>query len=569
MEGTEADILIVGGGGAALCAALHAFDRSPRLRIVLVVKGLLGKSGCTRMVQGGYNAVLYAPDSLEIHFADTIQGGAFLNDQELAWVLVTEAPNRLRELESRYGCFFDRAPDGRIDQKPFAGQSRDRTVHKGDLTGIEIMNRLMEQVMARGLNVLEEHRAVAMLPTGAGGAGGVLVLDIRRGEFLEVRARATLLATGGGPTMYRLATPSAEKSCDGMALALRAGAPLMDMEMVQFHPTGLLVGASLASGTILEEGLRGVGGRLYNGRGERFMERYDPVRLERATRDLVSRACYLEVMAGRGTPHGGVWLDMSHLGAEFVEATFPGMAERCRDLGFDLARGRVEVSPTAHFMMGGVPIDRECRTALPGLFAAGEDAAGVHGANRLGGNGVAESTVFGGIAGDVLADAVAGAPIPRIDEAAVRREVERLLAPLGREAGEDVWPLAEAMRNLMWEKVGVVRNGADLRQAVAGLGDLRERAARVMGPGGRAYNMAWNAWLDLESRLLVSEAIARSALRREESRGAHFRSDFPERADGHFLQNIWLRLAGQTFEVSMRPVRLTRMKPEAEPVTAG
>ncbi len=435
IDAAEADVLILGAGGAGLCAALHAADASPKLRVTVVVKGLLGRAGCTRMVQGGYNAVLTEPDSLEAHLVDTLAGGGFINDQELVWALVTEAPRRALELEWRYGCLFDRTREGRIHQKPFAGQSHDRTIHKGDLTGIEIMNRLSEQTLARpNVAVFEECRAVELLCDGAGRAAGALVLDLRTGRFVAIRALATLLAMGGGPTMYRVIACSADKAADGVALAYRAGLPLRDMEMVQFHPTGLVIPGSLMTGALLEEGLRGAGGHLRNGRGERFMERYDPRRMERSTRDLVARAAFLEVAEGRGTPNGAVWIDVSHLGAEVVETNFRGMVKRCRDFGRDLARGPVEVGPTTHFMMGGVVIDTACRTAIEGLFAAGEDTGGVHGANRLGGNGVAESTVFGGIAGDVMAESVAGRPLPRVAGPALEDLARRVTAPLERPA---------------------------------------------------------------------------------------------------------------------------------------
>src|SRR5688572_17944093 len=391
------------------------------------------------MVQGGYNAVLTEPDSLDAHLLDTLKGGGFLNDQELAWTLVTESPKRVLELESRYGCFFDRHPDGRIHQKPFAGQTHDRTVHKGDLTGIEIMNRLTEQTHARAnIRPLEECRAVELLRDDAGRAAGALVLDMRTGRFVAVSARATLLAMGGGPTMYRVFACSADKSSDGIALAYAAGLPLRDMEMVQFHPTGLVIPGSLMTGALLEEGLRGAGGLLRNGAGERYMERYDPVRKERSTRDLVSRASFMEIQAGRGTPNGAVWIDVSHLGAAVVETSFRGMVKRCRDFGRDLAREPVEVGPTAHFMMGGIVIDRACRTDVEGLFAAGEDTGGVHGANRLGGNGVAESTVFGGIAGDVMAAFVEGRPAPLVSAGALQASVSALSAPLARPATGEI-----------------------------------------------------------------------------------------------------------------------------------
>src|SRR5437763_4041311 len=303
MNQLETDMLILGAGGAGLFAALHAKKGAPELDVTIAVKGLLGKCGCTRMVQGGYNVALAPGDSIERHFMDTIEGGQWLNDQDLAWLLVEQAPVRIRELENEIGCFFDRNPDGTVHQKAFAGQTFDRTVHKGDLTGIEIVNRLSEQIWRRDVRRLEDHRALDLIPAADGsGLAGVYMLDMRTGEPSFVRAKATLLATGGGPTMYLYHTPSGDKSCDGMAMALRAGLPLRDMEMVQFHPTGLLAGpGTRMTGTVLEEGLRGAGGRLLNGAHDRFMQRYDP-RAERATRDIVSRAIYTEMREGRQSP---------------------------------------------------------------------------------------------------------------------------------------------------------------------------------------------------------------------------------------------------------------------------
>src|SRR5262245_54711372 len=448
------------------------------------------------MVQGGYNAVLAEPDSIDAHFLDTVVGGGGINDQELVWTLVTEAPGRVLELESRYGCFFDRHPDGRIHQKPFAGQTHDRTIHKGDLTGIEIMNRLTEQVWIRpSIRTLEEHRAVELLLDGAGRVGGALVLDIRRGGFTAVRSRATLLAMGGGPTMYKVIACSADKAADGIALALRAGATVKDMEMVQFHPTGLVVPNSLMTGALLEEGLRGAGGKLLNGKGERFMANYDPDRLERSTRDLVARACFTEVQEGRGSPHGGVWIDVSHLGARNVEKSFRGMVRRCRDFGRDLARQPVEVGPTAHFMMGGVVIDHDCRTAIDGFFVAGEDTGGVHGANRLGGNGVADSTVFGGIAGDRMADWVIDRPLLPMSAGAGEGERRGAAAPLGGGGAAELSALQARLRDLMWERVGLVRDAAGLRAALAEIDTIGTRLAGTGVPGDPAFNLAWQDWL--------------------------------------------------------------------------
>jgi fumarate reductase flavoprotein subunit len=561
IERLATDVLVLGAGGAGLCAALHAADASPSLRVTVVVKGLLGRAGCTRMVQGGYNAVFTAPDSLDAHLSDTLQGGGWINDQEMVWRLVTEAPGRVLELESRYGCFFDRTPEGRIHQKPFAGQSHDRTIHKGDLTGIEIMNRLTEQVQSRpNVTVLEERRAVELLLDDAGRAAGALVLDIRDGGLAAVGARATLLAMGGGPTMYKVIACSADKSADGIALAYRAGLALRDMEMVQFHPTGLVIPGSLMTGALLEEGLRGAGGHLRNGLGERFMERYDAARMERSTRDLVSRASFLEITQGRGTPNGGVWIDVSHLGAEHVERAFRGMVRRCRDFGRDLARGPVEVQPTTHFMMGGVVVDPSCRTAIEGLFAAGEDAGGVHGANRLGGNGVAESTVFGGIAGDVMAGFVEGRAEARLSAAGLDDVARAVEAPRGRAAAEDLYALQRELRELMWDRAGLVRDAAGLGEAQRGVERIAEALTRVGVPGHGAFNVAWQDWLNLGNQTAVARLIVASALERRESRGAHFRSDFPSPDPGPPF-SVRARQGDGGPRVWREPVALTRLAP--------
>ncbi len=563
IDAFECDVLVLGAGGAGLCAALHAADASPTLSIAVVVKGLFGRAGCTRMVQGGYNAVLTPPDSLEAHLTDTLDGGGWINDQELVWRLVTEAPGRVLELESRYGCLFDRNAEGRIHQKPFAGQTHDRTVHKGDLTGIEIMNRLTEQAQARpSIRAFEECRAVELLRDDAGRAAGALALDARAGRFFALRARATLLAMGGGPTMYRVIACSADKAADGIALAYRAGLPLRDMEMIQFHPTGLVIPGSLMTGALLEEGLRGAGGQLRNGLGERFMARYDAARMERSTRDLVSRASFLEVSQGRGTPNGGVWIDVSHLGAEVVERNFRGMVRRCRDFGRDLARGPVEVGPTAHFMMGGVVVDPDCRTAIEGLFAAGEDTGGVHGANRLGGNGVAESTVFGGIAGDVMAAFVAGRPMSRVSEAALEAAAARCAAPLGRGGGAEVYAIQRELRDVMWERAGLVRDAEGLGVAAATLERLTERLGVVGVPGHGPLNTAWQDWLNLDSQLTAARLIVASALARRESRGAHWRRDFPVPAA---TPPVCVRVQGRDGAplVWAEPVAMTRARPPA------
>ena len=559
----QTDILILGSGGAGLFAALHAHQHAPNLKITVAVKGLLGKSGCTRMVQGGYNVALAEGDSVERHFMDTIEGSKWLSDQDLAWTLVSTAVERIRELENELGCFFDRNPDGTIHQKAFAGQTFDRTVHKGDLTGIEIINRLAEQVWARGIDRLEEHRAIELIKTPDGSAlAGVLMVDMRTGEFVFVQAQAVLLATGGGPTMYKYHTPSGDKSCDGLAMALRAGLPLRDMEMVQFHPTGLLAGTGTRmTGTVLEEGLRGAGGWLLNGQGERFMSLYDE-RGERATRDIVSRSIYREMRDGHTTPNGGVWIQMHHLGVDNVRRQFKGMVERCADCGFDLAGGRVEVVPTAHYMMGGVVFEPDTRTPLTALFAAGEDTGGVHGANRLGGNGVANSTVFGGIAGDAMARWVLREGTWRApDEAALAAAVDRAEAPL-RQAPGDLEAVREALFTCMWEDVGILRTAESLQRGLQRLQALDEQLARTgVAETDRAFHMGWHDWLNLKSLVEVSRVIALSALAREDSRGAHFREDFPEAGafdDSHF---IVVRQEGDDLRLTRQAVRFTRVSP--------
>src|SRR5262245_24805788 len=477
------DFLILGAGGAGMLAALHVTTANPRARIVIAVKGLIGQSGCTRMVQGGYNCVLNSADSFDKHFDDTIKGGQFLNNQELAWALVNDSPDRIIELENRVGCLFDRNPDGTIHQKPFAGQSFDRTVHKGDLTGIEIMSNLRDWVFEQpNVTVLEETRGLDFLTESSRVVGAVL-LDNCRGRFISVTAKATLSATGAGATMYHISSPSLEKAADGQAMAARLGAEFVDMEMMQFHPTGILAGKSIATGGLLEEGLRGAGAQLYNALGERYMERYAPDKLERATRDVVSRAGYMEIMAGRGTPAGGVLLDATHI--KDVAKHFAGMVDRCREYGFDLVNSRVEVSPSSHYHMGGIVIDVNCHTSIDGLFAAGEDTGGVHGANRLGGNGVADSIVFGARAGDTMVDGVGHKSIVASNEvtAQVNEICKRWIKPLERDGGESPFKLRDQLERVMWNKVGVVRNGKDMQEALPEIQAIRDRIKHAGGSG--------------------------------------------------------------------------------------
>ncbi|MDF1609822.1 FAD-binding protein [Hoeflea sp. YIM 152468] len=568
----DTDILILGTGGAGMFAALHALQTAPAgTRVTIAVKGLIGKCGCTRMVQGGYNVALGGGDTVERHFMDTINGGKWLPNQDMAWKLCEQAVVRVRELENEIGCFFDRNADGTLHHKAFAGQTADRTVHKGDLTGIEIINRLMEQVLSRPVEKLQEHRAIGLIPTKDGsGLAGVLMIDMRTGKFRFVRAKTVLMATGGGPTMYKYHTPSGDKTMDGLAMALRVGLPLRDMEMVQFHPTGLLAGDhTKMTGTVLEEGLRGAGGQLLNGAERRFMFDYDGLG-ERATRDVVSRGIYAEMQKSNTSRNGGVYIKMSHLGPEMVRQKFSGMVKRCADSGFDLAGGLVEVVPTAHYFMGGVVVDTDTRTEMEGLYVAGEDAGGAHGSNRLGGNGVANSTVYGGVAGDIM-----GMDIRRMgalrdpDENVLDAEVARACQPFGRKPA-NIQELRHELQEAMWEDVGVIRTRRGMERGLGRIADISDELSEVgVATGNLAFNLTWHDWLNVRSLCDVSEVITHAGLARENSRGAHYREDFPEPGDLDSSCFTVARKSGHDIEVDCEPVQFTIVRPGETILPAG
>jgi fumarate reductase flavoprotein subunit len=506
---------------------------------------------------------------------DTIHGGKWLPNQDMAWKLCQLAVERITELENEIGCFFDRNPDGSLHQKAFAGQTADRTVHKGDLTGIEIISRLMEHVLARPIRKLQEHRAIGLIPTRDGSAlSGVLFIDMRTGGFRFVRAKCVMMGTGGGPTMYKYHTPSGDKTMDGLAMALRIGLPLRDMEMVQFHPTGLLAGNDTRmTGTVLEEGLRGAGGQLLNSRGERFMFDYDS-RGERATRDVVSRGIYAEMRKMNDPAQVGMFISMAHLGPENVRKKFAGMVKRCADSGFDLAGGKVEVVPTAHYFMGGVVVDPDTRTPLEGLYVAGEDAGGAHGSNRLGGNGVANSTVFGGVAGDVMAADVRHMRTLRDpDETVLAAELERAIRPFGKPAGH-IQSLRHSLQEAMWEDVGVMRTRAGLRRGQKRIAAI---SAELMETGvdaaNLAFNLTWHDWLNMASLTEISAVIARAGELRENSRGAHYREDFPESGDMDTSYFTVAQQKGGELALTREAVAFTIVRPgetilsESEPET--
>jgi len=469
----------------------------------------------------------------------------------------------VRELENEVGCFFDRNADGSLHQKAFAGQTADRTVHKGDLTGIEIINRLMEKVLASGVEKLQEHRAVGLIPTKDGSAlAGVLMIDMRSGKFRLVRAKTVLMATGGGPTMYKYHTPSGDKTMDGLAMALRAGLKLRDMEMVQFHPTGLLAGDhTRMTGTVLEEGLRGAGGQLINHAGQRFMFDYDG-KGERATRDVVSRGIYSEMRKNNNPEQEGVFISMSHLGPDNVRKKFKGMVARCADSGFDLAAGQVEVVPTAHYFMGGVIVDVDTRTAMEGLYVAGEDAGGAHGSNRLGGNGVANSTVYGGIAGDTMGMDIRNMPTLRDpDETVLEAELARAIYPLSRKP-DLILPLRKNLQNVMWDEVGVMRTQAGLARGLNGIAAVSNALMDVgVDDSNLAFNLTWHDWLNLKSLCDISEVITKAAMTRENSRGAHFREDFPEPGAMEDSDFTVAQQSGEDITLTREPVQFSIVRP--------
>ena len=559
----ETDIAIIGSGGAGLFAALKAHEVNPELDVTIISKGAVGRSGCTRMVQGGYNAVLSEDDSIEKHFLDTLDGGKYLNDQDLAWTLVNDAPKIIHDLEVKYGCFFDRDSSGRIKQKAFAGQSFDRTVHKGDLTGIEIMSRLREQLFRTKPRELEDVRALDLIISRSGRIAGVTCLDVRTGNYIFVRAKVVIVATGGAATMYKIAAPAREKTGDGVAMCIRAGLKVRDMEMLQFHPTGLLAGESRMTGAVLEEGLRGAGAHLMNAEGERYMGRYDPERWERSTRDVVARASYTEIMSGRGTKQGGVFIDISHIGSDEVMKRFPGMVARTRLIGSDLSSGPVEVSPTSHFAMGGVIINRDCETSIYGLLVAGEDSGGTHGANRLGGNGVAESTVYGSRAGIFAAKNLCNQGLEDFNNDEVIASFERAenVVTVGKKSNP--FELTARLKETMWTNFGVVRSAEGMNQAQRDIDQLKEEIKTIKVESMRKFNVAWNETLDLQNQLTVADAMIRSGLERKETRGSHSRYDFTERDDSQWLKYIIYSIdSSQQPKVETKPVEFTMRTPQ-------
>lgn len=535
-ETVETDVLVLGAGGAGLRGAIGAAEAGAR--VLIVCKSLLGKAH-TVMAEGGVAAALHNvayQDTWEVHFADTMKGGKLINDWRMAELHAKESPERVLELE-RWGAVFDRTWQGRIHQRPFGAHTYPRLAHIGDRTGLELLRTLQDRaVHTKGIDVHMEVTAFKLLKAD-GRIAGALAYRRSDGSLILYRCSAVLLATGGAGKMYRVTSNSWECTGDGTSLAYDAGAQLRDMEMVQFHPTGMVWPAGVR-GILVTEGVRGEGGILRNREGERFMERYDPDRMELSSRDIVARAINSEVNAGRGTPHGGVFLDITHRNPEFIKSKLPSMYEQFLKLAHvDITKQPMEVAPTIHYAMGGIRVDPEtCATTVPGLYAAGEVAAGLHGANRLGGNSLSDLLVFGKRGGEGAAECAksnANASKAKLDPKEVGDAIASAMAPLDRPAGENPYKLQVEIQEAMSKYAPIVREASGLEAGLEAILEIGARA-KTCGTGGSrslAFNPGWHTAIDLHSMLINAEALLRSAIERKESRGAHARSDFPKLDD--------------------------------------
>lgn len=562
MNVISCDVLVIGSGGAGARAAIEAHDRGAH--VIVVAKTLEGKAH-TVMAEGGINAALGfrdPADSWESHFKDTVEEGVFLNDQRMAEILAHESVDRVFDLE-RYGAMFDRDDQGRIAQRPFGGQSHPRTCYVGDTTGHEVIMTLVEAARRRTIDYRSELVVTTLLrdPGDASRIIGAFAVDVRTGSYLVFLASATILATGGAGRLYTITSNPVEATGDGYAMALRGGATLIDMEQTQFHPTSMIFPES-AKGMLVTEAVRGEGGYLLNSEDERFMKRYNPDQMELSPRDQTARAIYTELQEGRGTPRGGVYLDITHKGRDLIMSRIPRMVKQFEKFAnIDITTSPMEVAPTAHHFMGGVRVDPwTCEsTELSGLYACGEAAGGTHGANRLGGNALAETQVFGKRAGEAAAvRASQGRPPEDHDAVFVQHEIERLEQPLDAD-GVPPHALKEDLGRLMWKNAGIVRTEKLL---VEGLRRLRHLGRTQCGiEGGRRYNTAWVDYIELQNMVLVSECVLTCALNRKESRGAHYRSDHPKRDDATGLVHYTCSLRDDTLHIGSVPVEITRADP--------
>ena len=538
-ETHEHDVLIIGAGGAGLRATIEALSQGASVGVVC--KSLLGKAH-TVMAEGGIAAAMAnvdAADGWKPHFRDTMRGGKFLNNYRMAELHAKEAPDRVRELE-QWGALFDRTPDGNILQRAFGGHTYKRLVHVGDRTGLELIRTLQDRGVQLGVDVYMECTVTKLLMDG-GRVAGAFAYWRETGRFVVFKAKAIVLCTGGIGKAYRVTSNSWEYTGDGQSLAFDVGAELKDMEFVQFHPTGMVWPPGVA-GILVTEAVRGEGGILRNKNGERFMEKYDPKRMELSTRDVVARSIYTEVKEGRGSPHGGAFLDISHKPAEVVKKKLPSMYHQFKELAdVDITKEPMEVGPTCHYVMGGINVEGDTgASTVAGLYAAGEAAAGLHGGNRLGGNSLSDLLVFGRRAGAAATQYAKSVGAGTIDNDQIEAAARELLEPFERTSGESPYQIHSELQDSMQALIGIFRNEEDMTEGLAKLEELKARAKNMRVEGSRMFNPGWHLARELKSLLLVSEAIALSARERKESRGAHARIDYEKLDDEKWgkLNNI-------------------------------
>jgi succinate dehydrogenase / fumarate reductase, flavoprotein subunit len=549
----EYDVLVIGAGGAGLRAAIEAAEKG--VNVAVVSKSLLGKAH-TVMAEGGIAAALgnvHKEDDWQVHFGDTMRGGQQVNQYMMAEIHAKESPDRVYELE-RWGALFDRTPEGYIMQRAFGAHTYNRLCHVGDRTGLELIRTLQDKAVHCGIDFLMETTMTQLLrdKDGIAGSFGYRRID---GSLLAIKARAVVIASGGWGRIYKPTSNSWESTGDGVAMAYEAGAELLDTEFVQFHPTGMVWPPGVR-GILVTEAVRGEGGYLYNNKHERFMLEYDPKKKELSSRDVVARSIYREVLAGRGSEHGGAYLDITHRGGEYIKQKLPSMWEQFHTLAnVDITKEPMEVAPTVHYAMGGIRVDPETQaTNVPGLYAAGEAAAGLHGSNRLGGNSLSDILVFGRRAGASAAEfAQQHTTAATIDVSQIEDAQDILFAPLNRENGENPYKIHEELQEIMASKVGIARDDAGLREGLGQIQRLRERAANIAVAGGTAFNPGWNMARDALFMLTVAEAITRSAIERKESRGAHWRLDFPDKSEEFGRINFVVRLVDGCMEVGRVP----------------
>ena len=521
------DVLIIGSGGAGSRAAIEVDESG--LKATIVSKGLSFRSGCTGMAEGGYNAVFKTvdkDDSIEAHMKDTLKGGSYLNDKKLVEILVNESPKRLIDLEN-FGALFDRQESGQINQRPFGGQTYRRTCYQGDRTGAELLNALKEEIIKRDIECIEEVM-ITSLVTDGNQVIGATGLDLNDSSLIYFKAKSVILASGGAGQLFPVTSNTFQKNGDGFAIAYRAGANLIDMEQIQFHPTGMVKPES-KKGVLVTEAVRAEGGKLINKDGERFMPKYAPEKMELATRDVVARSIYQEIIEGRGTENGGVYLDISHLDDDYIQEQLETMVLQFENVGVDIKNEPIEVAPTAHHFMGGLKIDTDASTSLENLFGAGEVCGGVHGANRLGGNALADTQVFGKIAGE-NASKVANESELKTNDEMVEKEASRIKG-LIKEGSIKPQEFKDRIKNLMWEKVSIVRDEKGLNEALKQLLEMQKELENLNVSDKKQYNDELLTALEVTNMVEICIVIVKSAILRRESRGAHYRSDFPESSD--------------------------------------